>query len=46
MPEVGDIAQGINIRRTGSHAREFYVWVICPICHQGRWRIKAEINKD
>lgn len=43
MPQEGDIAKGIDIGK--GHQREFYVWVICPDCNQGRWRAKTEINR-
>ena len=45
MPQEGDIAKGIDIGKTHSHSREFYIWVICPDCNHGRWRAKAEINR-
>lgn len=33
MPEPGEIQLRLNSR--GAHVR--YVWVICPLCEQGRW---------
>ncbi len=46
MPNRGDIIRGARIGKQDSHAREWYVWVICPICHRGRWRSKAEVKRD
>ncbi|KKL25311.1 hypothetical protein LCGC14_2406590 [marine sediment metagenome] len=46
MPNKGDIVKGRHIGKVGSHSRESYVWVICPICQKGRWRTKTEIKRD
>ena len=43
MPNEGDIAKGIDIGKKSSHGREYYIWVICPICKEGRWRLRPEI---
>lgn len=43
MPQIGDIVRGLSIGKNASRAsREFFIWVICPICQQGRWRRKSE----
>jgi len=45
MPHKGDFAKGIDIGKKGSSGRQYYIWVICPICKQGRWRLRTEIIK-
>ena len=43
MPHEGDVAKGIDIGKRASHGREYYIWVLCPICKEGRWRLRPEI---
>ncbi len=45
MPQSGDIIKGVEIGKTGSHSRELHIWVICPICRQGRWLTKTESKR-
>ena len=46
MPQEGDVIKGKDIGRTGSHSRESFIWIVCPLCRKGRWKSRVDINRQ